>query len=648
MPQNTLTADQALKLARSHEKKGEAQSATELYQLVLASFPQHKQAKKRLKALQKSAAKKIKQISPSEDKINHLIQLYSSGLLAEAIDQTKFLLNEYPEQSILHNLLGVCFYSLGQFDDAIKSYERALEINPQFVDVYNNLGIAYSRLGNLDTAIAIYKQALEINPDYFEVLNNLGVTYKNQGEVGKAIPCFNHALQIKPDYAEACNNLGNALQVFGCLDDSGDAYRKALEIKPDYEDAFGNLLFTLNYAPDKSAEEIYSAYQEYDARFCRSFVEQWCPHSNTREPDRRIKIAYISPDLSHHSMRHFLEPLLANHDHSLFEIVAYAEIVQDDEVTERYKTYVDSWVKTNGLNDEELAVLIRKNSIDILIDLAGHTKNNRLGVMARKPAPVSISTMGYGYTSGLSAIDYFLLDKVAIPSGCEHLFSESLWQLQSPGFSYRPAEGMGEVSKLPALESGSVTFGTLTRAIRINHRTIRVWSEILKQVEGSRLIINSRDFNSPEARENLVGKFISQGVESASLEIGFESPPWDVMRRIDIGLDCFPHNSGTTLYEHLFMGNPFITLAGRPSVGRIGAAVLEGIGHSEWIASSEDEYIEKAVSLAGDLNVLSGIRLGLREQMQNSDIMDEPALSRKMEAAYRQMWQRWCEGDLPD
>ncbi|MDP1774190.1 MAG: tetratricopeptide repeat protein, partial [Methylobacter sp.] len=446
------------------------------------------------------------------------------------------------------------------------------------------------------------------------------------------------ALQIKPDYAEAHSNLGNTLKDLGQLDEAEASYRRALQLKPNFETAFSNLLFTLNYHPDKSGEEIFEVYRDYDAQFCLPYHSQWQPHGNDPEPSRRLKVGYVSPDFRQHSVRHFLEPLLAHHDKQAVEVYAYADLAREDALTARYKTYVDQWIPTRGLSDAVLSERIRADGIDILVDLAGHTAQNRLQVFARKPAPVSVSWLGYGCTTGLTAIDYYLGDEASTPYGCEKVFSEQPWRIELPSFVYRPEEGVGEVTALPALERGYVTLGTLTRAVRINYRTLRVWAELLKRIPGSRLVIDSGSFKSPLMQERLAEEFVARGIGRERLEIGYHSPPWDTLRGIDIMLDCFPHNSGTTLIESLYMGLPFVTLAGRPSVGCLGKMVLEGLGHPEWVAGSEEEYIDIAVGLASDLGRLAQLRAGLRDEMRASALMDERAFARKVENAYREMW----------
>jgi predicted O-linked N-acetylglucosamine transferase (SPINDLY family) len=416
-----------------------------------------------------------------------------------------------------------------------------------------------------------------------------------------------------------------------------------LQLAPQNRGAFSALLFTLNYHPDKSEEEIYEVYEEYERRYGEPWKGEWREHENSRDMGRRLKVGYVSPDFNTHAVGKFLEPLLSHHDKEQVEVYGYAELRREDEATERYRGYVDHWVPTRGISDEALAKRIREDGIDVLVDVAGHTSGNRLGVFARKPAPVSVTWLGYAYTTGLKAIDYFLTDAVSVPEGTEGLYSERPWRLDGPGYVYRPAVGMGEVSSLPALDRGYVTFGTLTRAVRINHRVIRVWAEILKRVPGSRLVVDSANYQDEKLCTDLAERFAAEGIERERLDLGYRSPPWDVLRGMDIGLDCFPHNSGTTLLETLYMGIPYITLAGRTSIRRLGSSILAGAGHPEWIAGTEDEYIEKAVSMAGDLEKLSETRKKLRVEMDAGPLRDEEGFTRRVEAAYREMFKHWIE-----
>ena len=587
------------------------------------------------------------QIMPNDaEAYNNLgVTLHDQGRVSEAEASYRLALQIKSDHAEAHYNLAITLNYMGRLDEAETSYRRALQTKPDHAGAHNNLGIILRNMDRLDEAETSYRRALQIKPDFVDAHYNLGNTLQRLKRLVDSEASYRSALELMPDHAEVHNNLGNALKDLGRLDEAEACYRRALEIKPDYQDALGSLLFTLNYHPDKSAEEIYAAYQEYDLCFCMPYRTQWRNHSNSRERQRRLKVGYVSADFMQHVARHFLEPLLANHDKHKLEVYAYSEVMRGDSVTERLRGYVDHWIPTIDMNDAAFAERICADGIDILVDLMGHTANNRLGVFALKPAPVSVSWMGYGYTTGLTAVDYYLTDVTSAPEGSEGLFSETPYRMATPGFAYRPAQGMGSVSPLPATERKHVTFGTLTRAVRINHRTIRVWSEILKRVAGSRLVIDSANFADSLAKEGLVGKFAAHGIGRERLEIGFHSPPWDVLRGIDIGLDCFPHNSGTTLFETLYMGVPFVTLAGRPSVGRLGSSILEGVGHREWIARTEDEYVEIATALASDLQKLATLRVGLRQEMEASPLMDEAGFARKVEAAYENMFKVWSENN---
>ena len=570
--------------------------------------------------------------------------LHAQGRLPEAEASYRRALELKPDFAEAYYCLGNTKKGLGLLDDAAASYRRALEIKPDFAEALNNLGFALRSLGQLDGAMECYRRALCAKPDYAEAHYNFGNALQDIDRFDDAVASYRRALELKPDYAEAYYNCGNALRDIGRLDDAVASYRQALEIKSDYAKAYSNLLFALNYHPDLGAEEIYRAYREYDMGRCIPLRSGWRAHGNDRNPARRLRVGYVSPDFRRHSCRSFLEPLLAQHDKARVEVYAYAELAAEDYMTARYKSYAEHWIPTKGMSDEALAERIRNDRIDILVELAGHTAGNRLLAFARKPAPVSVSWLGYGYTTGVSAIDYYLTDEICAPAGSEGLFAEQPWRIATPAYVYRPSPDMGEAGNLPALQRGHITFGTLTRSVRVNHRTIRAWSELLKAVPGSRLVIDSANFKDPAMQERMAARFAEHGIGRKQLEIGCHSPPWDVLRGIDIGLDCFPHNSGTTLFETLYMGVPYVTLAGRPSVGRLGSSVLQGVGRPEWIANSEEEYVAKAAELAGDVGRLAGLRATLRGQMEQSPLLDEAGFARKVEAAYREMFAKWAKG----
>lgn len=565
----------------------------------------------------------------------------------ERLDEAKFCYEttiiKSPEYVAAHNNLGTVLHALGRYDEAIASFNTALQINPSYAEAYCNYGNALTAKEQRIDAERAYCKAIQLNPNLEHAHNNLANILNLMGRLDEAEVSCRNALKINPNFAEAYSNLGSVLGELGSLDEALFCWQNAIRIKPMNMLTYSYMLFPINYHPTKTSAEIFIYYQEFDKKFGSIYLKEPKKYTNSKNQDRPLKIGYVSADFKKHATQNFLQPLLANHDKKKFIIYAYTGTSIEDSVTATYKKYIDHWVQAYGLSDEALSNRIRIDEIDILVDLSGHSFGNRLGVFARKPAPVSITHLGYASTTGLSAIDYYLTDIHQAPVGSEAFFSEKLWRVNSPCWVYRPAEDMGSISILPAKRNSYVTFGSLSRAIRLNDRVIKTWSEILRRVENSKLIVNSHNFSSDYSQQLLLSKFSAHGISPNQLEIGYQSPAWVILQNIDISLDCFPHNSGTTLFESLYMGVPFITLASRPSVGRIGAMILEWLGYPEWITNTEEEYIIEVVNLANDLSALEGIRSELRKKMIASPLMDEIGYARKVEAAYYEMFIRWCE-----
>lgn len=501
--------------------------------------------------------------------------------------------------------------------DAVRAGQLALMLDARHARMLNVLGLVCMQTFKLQEAEQYFARAIKADPEIFTARLNQLAVLSRQGKVREGIDVGHLALQDRTK-------------------EQSVAYRAAVH---------HNLLFLSNYDPDRSAEEIFQDYQNFETEICRPLYGEWKRHKNNRKTNRRLRIGYVSPDYRNHAVARFLEPIFASHDKSSFEIVAYSDVKSEDAVTEKFKTMADRWVSIVGLNDSTVAARIRTDEIDILVDLAGHTGGNRLGMFARKPAPVSITWLGYGYTTGVSAIDYFIGDEHYSPPGCEHLFAEKIWRLPRCSGSYRPRRAeMGDmVTELPALKNGFITLVSLSRSIRINHRVIRVWAKIMTALPNARLVVNSESYADSRVCAELHEKFQAYGVEPNRVFLGYSSPPWQTLRESDIGLDCFPHNAGTTLMDMLCFGVPFVTLADRPSVGRIGAANLHGAGHPEWIAQTEDQYVEKVLELAQDVDKLSSIRQSLYEEIKSSPMLDEAGFVKDLELAYIDMFGRWAK-----
>jgi predicted O-linked N-acetylglucosamine transferase (SPINDLY family) len=600
--------------------------------------------------------------------------LKDQGKLDEAISCYRDAIALKPEHPDAHNNLGSALRLQGKTDEAIARFQRAIELRPNYLEAHFNLGNALE--SEPEKAVGCYRNVLSLKPDFAEAHNNLGAALQELGMLSEARICHGNALSLQPgyavaqynlarieqtlgnwtsaaagyqraidldpDYAAPHNNLGEILQKQGQLDDAIASYRKALQINPKLTAAQDNLFYALNYHPTRSASEIFEEYRQWNEQHARQFSSNIPAWANNPERQKRLRVGYVSSDFRNHSVIHFVAPLIEQHDKSRFELFCYYNHSAHDAETARIIAAVEHWIPCKHLSDEQLARRIREDSIDILVDLSGHTSGNRLLTFARKPAPVQVSWLGFGYTTGLTAIDYFVGDNVFTPPGSESLFSESLYRLPRAAWCYQPPQSATDPGPLPAERNGYVTFACLSRTERINERMIAAWAEILRRLPTARLRLDSHNLSDADMRAGIEAKFLSLAVPKEQLQIGFTSPVWDVYREVDIALDCFPHNSGTTTFEALWMGVPVITLADRPSVGRLGASILNYIGKPQWIASDSSDYINRAVSLAQDLPQLARARAALRQNMRESPLLDQTGFIRDMEAAYCDMWQRWC------
>lgn len=549
-----------------------------------------------------------------------------------------------PDNSTLLGQKGNVLMGQMRYQESIPYYEKAIALEPKPAMLYSNLGLAHFHTGNYEEAINCYRTALELDPRLAMAWNNMAGVFEKRKNLPEAIANYQKALECDPNFAEVYNNLGSCFMNLVELDKALAMFQKSIELAPKYEDARSNLLFCLNYHPDLSAEEVFSWYRRFGEETERSAAgkavshEGWC-----WDGKRKLRIGYMSPDFKGHACRYFMEPLFREHDHSQFEFFAYSNVQHPDIHTDRIKAYFDCWRDIAAMSDDDVVAQIAADKIDILVDLAGHTAGNRLIACSRKPAPIQATYMGYGYTTGLKAIDYFLSDAQIAPPGSEHLFSEKPWHLPITG-CYHPDQRAPQVNALPALTNGYITFGCLTRPIRINHRVIAVWSEILKRVPGSKLLLNQQPFHEAGTRELFWERFAGHGIGRERVILEYTTPHWPAYQQIDIALDAFPHNGGTTTFEAIWMGVPVLSKRDRPSVGRLSADVLHAIGLDDWLIDTEEQYIEEAVRRAADPGALAQLRTSLRVRLQDSPWMQVPPYVKSLEHAYQQMARQKMEG----
>lgn len=585
---------------------------------------------------------------------NHVSALYNLGCvykelnqLPEAIAYFKQVIQLNPAYAQAYNNLGCLYQQQWQFDEAVNFFLKAIELDPDYAPAYSNLGKICREQKQFNEAIKYLKRAIQLKPDTAEAHYNLGYVYQSTSHLSQAIPYYQKALDLKPNFVEVYNNLGTLYKDRSALSECFKYYEKALEIKPDDAPANHNLIFCLHYSSDYSPSQIYAEHQKWSERMALPTAETIQPHSNDKNPEKRLRIGYVSGDFKTHSVTFFFAPLLASHNRRNFEIFCYANNHKTDATTEKLRQMSDTWREIYTLNDEQLVELIHQDRIDILVDLSGHTAGNRLLVFAHKPAPVQVSYIGYPDTTGLNTIDYRLVDAWTDPEGqSEHLHTEALIRLPHGFLCYQPPSDCPPVSPPPVLEKGEITFGSWNSLAKVSNKLVIYWSKILKAVPNSRLLLKSSPLSDPDTCNYVKGRFKEQGIEENRLElIGWipnQNQHLALYSQVDIALDTFPYNGTTTTCEALWMGVPVITLAGLAHVSRVGVSLLHSVGLEELIAESADDYIQKAIELANNRERLQQLRTTLRSQMQAAPLTNGKLIAQSVEDAYRTMWRKWC------
>jgi predicted O-linked N-acetylglucosamine transferase (SPINDLY family) len=571
--------------------------------------------------------------------------LKRQGQMADAIAAYRQAIHIKPEYAEAHYNIGLALQRIGQLDDAIAAYEQAIRLKPYFFESHNDLGIALKSNGQLQEAIAAYRKAIRIKPIYAQAHNNLGLALKEAGQLDAATAACRQALQLRPDFAEAYNNLGLALTELGQLDEAIAALREAIRLKPDYVQAHSNLLLILNYHPALDAQVISTGHRSWAEHHVCPLMNGATQHTNECSSDRRLRIGYISSDFKRHSVGYFVMPLLTHHDRRMLEIFCYANVQRPDEFTDRMRRSCDVWRSIVGFSDDDIAQMIRSDGIDILVDLAGHTAGNRLRVLARKPAPIQITYLGYPNTTGMASIDYRLTDSLADPLGItDHLYAEKLWRLPQCAWCYDPP---AEAPQIQPRQNRPITFGCFNAFAKINRETIAIWSDLLKHNKESTLVLKSAGAGESSSHQRLTGEFIKHGISIDRIELRGRVKDirghLEVYGLIDVALDTFPYHGTTTTCEALWMGVPVITLAGQTHASRVGVSLLSHAGLIELVAQTHDEYLSIASELANDRSGLAALRAGLRDKLKSSSLMDQTLFAAGVDAAYRQMWRTWCE-----
>ena len=547
--------------------------------------------------------------------------LKDQGKLDQAVASYQCALERQPDLAEAHNNLGNALKDLGRSAEAVAFYHQAIQRKPDYAEAYNNLGNVLVEQEHLDEAILCCRRALELKPDYAAAYTNLGNALLGQGKLDESIACYRRVLELTPEDAQAYTNLANPLQVQGKWEEATNCRRKALDLRPNFAEAHSNLLLTLQYVEQITQAKLLDAHADFDRRHATGLRGTTVP--KIVDPSR-LRLGFVSADLGRHPVGYFLVGVLEQLRQQQVETVCYSDRIVKDDLTRRIQSAVSEWRDVKGLGDEALADQIRSDQIDVLFDLAGHTAQNRMLVFARKPAPIQITWAGYASTTGLSAIDYILADRYEIPPDAEWGYRERVLRMPDGYICYEPPVYAPVVGPLPALNTGRMTFGCFNNPAKITSKVIDVWSAILEQSPGSRLVLQYKGWNDP----GVAGRFIDElkhRIDPDRLEFVGQTPHAECLasyNRIDLALDPFPYSGGLTTCEALWMGVPVITCPGETFASRHSLSHLSNIGLTETIANDLDQYIERAVSLANDLPRLSNLRAGLRQRMADSPLCD--------------------------
>jgi protein O-GlcNAc transferase len=580
------------------------------------------------------------------------LALQNQGKLDMAIASFYKALSLQPDYAEAYNNLGFALQNQGEPDLAIANYHRTLSLKPNYADAHVNLGNLFQSMGKPDEAISCYRQALSINPDFAGAHMNMGNAFKDQGKLDEAINCYQQALLIQPDFADAYMNMGTARKDQGRLDEATASFRKALELKPDFTLAYSALLFFHAYQVTLDPDQYLSLARGWE-QACVPAADRLAARRRTFRrtalAGRRLRVGYVSGDFRQHAVSYFVEQLFARHDRTRVELFAYSTHGRRDAVTERLQAMVDRWVPITGVPDDAARDRIEADGIDVLIDLSGHTAHGRLGIFARRAAPVQAHYLGYFAGTGLTEMDYWVGDEILTPAETDPHFSERVWRLPRVWVSYEGKVDAPQPDWRPDAD-GTVWIGSFNNLGKLTPATLALWAQVLHALPHGRLLLKTKELADAGNRQRTQDALAGHGIPAERIELqsGNLTPDWAshmaYYNRLDIALDPVGAvGGGTTTCDALWMGVPVIALEGDRMAARMTASMLGALDHPDWIARSEAEYVNKVVALAADVELRKTLRPAQRGRMASSPLCDARGLASRLEDAYSEMFGQWLQ-----
>jgi len=528
-------------------------------------------------------------------------------------------------------------------EQALACWQRCIQAHPDNGDAYLKCGLLLYQAKQNEAAVRYLRKAVAAEPERADLLAKLGFTLTELGALEEAGSIARQLIARAPDHPETWM-LNGFIQVQSANIREGlNAFERLLKIDPGAGTGISNRCFSSLYADFLSAEEVSALHRKLSKRIT-DVVQAHSLPLRRRQPGERIRVGYLSPDFRSHPVGFFMEPVLEQHDHEAFEIIAYAlQSRVGDDLGQHLLDCCDHQRLCGDLNDQQLTERIRADDLDILVDLGGYTANCRMTVLARRVAPVQALYLGYPGTTGMAEMDWIIADHRLIPAAAEALYSERPARLPHSFLCFKPRPDTPDVAPLPALENGHITFGSYNNLPKLSSRCLTLWAKVLLAVKDSRLVLKALAFADAGIQAKVLKRFDELGVDADRIELLGPTVPvsrfLDSYRRMDIGLDTLPYNGGTTSCDALYMGVPVISLAGRHFYERMGASILGALGRTEWLASDEQGYVRAACELASDIQRLAAVRKGLRKEMQDSPLCDASGFTRALEDRYREMLQ---------
>lgn len=595
--------------------------------------------------------------APNHPKL--LLQLVEILKSMEKIDEAIQVMQRCCEiDSATSNLavMGELLEFNSDFDGAYDCYLRAINMDPKNSEFAFFMGKLEMTRTNNDEAIKWFKKSIELNPDHsFSAWNNMGIIYGNDKKLEKAEECYKNSIKANPSSSAPLSNLGGVYSNRNQIDKAIELYKKAVELNPGDYRAHGNLCFTAAFYGVASPEERLSSHQNWYDHHGRNLTPENVMFFNDRDPDKRLNVGFISSDFRTHPVNDFLNPLLKAFDKNKIKIFCYNNNALRDSVTEEIKETADEWREIHSSSLGSSQQLIRDDKIDILFDLSGHVAGNKMQIFCYKPAPIQISYLGYFATTGVPTIDYWLTDWDLHPEDTVEKTSEEIYRLPRCWLAYSPRVEASVPAPPPSIKNGYVTFGSFNNSSKIGPKTVAAWTEVLKALPTSRLILKGPGYDDKFIYDLKLKNFTDNGIAAERIELLGRIEDYKehlaVYDKIDIALDTVDYSGGTTTAETMWMGVPVLTLVGDLMQERMSYSMIKAVGLDDWAAFSVDEFVEKAKKFAADEKGRADLRASIRETMASSQLCDSAGLARAMEEAFRDMWHRFLDetsGDIVD